>query len=146
MKLFKNLNRLRGGLDLAIIQAVVANSDKKRFQISENGLNIRAVQGHSNSRIQRTFVEKVPPEYLYHGTAERFVASIQQQGLMAKDRQYVHLTEDLKTADSVGSRYGKVQILSIAALKMHSEGFKFYQAENGVWLVEAVPVKFLNLL
>jgi putative RNA 2'-phosphotransferase len=130
-------------LSLEIIQKIVQNSDKKRFQISEDGLNIRAVQGHSNRQVQREFDLKIPPEFLYHGTAERFYASIMEQGLISKERQYVHLSADINTARNVGGRYGKVKILTIDALAMHNEGFQFFQAENGVWLVEHVPVKFI---
>jgi len=132
-------------LSLAAIQAAVTNSDKKRFQISDDGLKIRAVQGHSTAAVKLNFAEKTPPVFLYHGTALRFIESIKTQGLLSKERQYVHLTEDQQTAESVGSRYGKVKIIIIDALKMHNEGFKFYQAENNVWLVNAVPVRFTDL-
>ncbi|QIO05476.1 RNA 2'-phosphotransferase [Acinetobacter shaoyimingii] len=130
-------------LSLEIIQSIVQNSDKKRFQISEDGLNIRAVQGHSNRQVQRQFDLKVPPKFLYHGTAERFHVSIMELGLISKERQYVHLSADINTAHAVGERYGKVKILTIDALAMHNKGFQFFQAENGVWLVEHVPVKFI---
>ena len=132
-------------LSWAAIQAAVKNSDKKRFQISDDGLKIRAVQGHSTAAVDLSFAEKAPPAFLYHGTALRFIESIKAQGLLSQERQYVHLTEDQQTAESVGSRYGKVKIIIIDALKMHNEGFKFYQAENNVWLVNAVPVRFTDL-
>ena len=132
-------------LSLELIQAAVTNSDKKRFQISNDGLKIRAVQGHSTAAVNLSFAEKAPPAFLYHGTALRFIESIKAQGLLSQERQYVHLTEDQQTAESVGSRYGKVKIIIIDALKMHNEGFKFYQAENNVWLVNAVPVRYTDL-
>ena len=131
-------------LTLETIQAIVKNSDKKRFQISDDGLNIRAIQGHSNVNIQRKFTEKTPPEFLYHGTATRFLDSIKKQGLVPKDRQYVHLTECKDTAFSVGTRYGKPQILIINAWQMHDKGFQFYEAENNVWLVKNVPTEFIS--
>jgi putative RNA 2'-phosphotransferase len=34
-------------------------------------------------------------------------------------------------------------VLKIKALSMHEQGFKFYQAENGVWLTLQVPVAFI---
>ena len=131
-------------LNLEIIKTVVKNSDKKRFQISDDGLSIRAIQGHSNVNIQRKFTEKKPPEFLYHGTATRFLESIKMHGLIPKDRQYVHLTECKNTAFSVGTRYGKPQILIIDAWKMHNKGFQFYEAENNVWLVKNVPMEFIG--
>lgn len=132
-------------LTLEIIQKIVGNSDKKRFQISNDGLNIRAIQGHSNVKIQRKFIEKTPPEFLYHGTAIRFLESIKEHGLVPKDRQYVHLTEDKKTAVSVGTRYGEPQVLIINALQMNDKGFQFYETENNVWLVKKVPTEFISV-
>jgi putative RNA 2'-phosphotransferase len=58
----------------------------------------------------------------------------------------VHLSEELATATAVGQRYGSVVVLAVAAQQMQEEGFKFYQAENGVWLTELVPVRFLTTL
>jgi putative RNA 2'-phosphotransferase len=79
-------------LDREIIQVVVGNNDKKRFAISEDGQRIRAVQGHSLGDVVIGYVDKVPPEFLYHGTATRFSASIRERGLIARGRQYVHLS------------------------------------------------------
>lgn len=131
-------------LDLTLIRAVVAGSDKKRFAISEDGQRIRAVQGHSTRTVALTFAERQPPAVLYHGTATRFVESILREGLRPGARQYVHLSEDMATAVAVGKRYGKPVVLKIDALRMHQQGFRFFLAENGVWLVESVPSLFLE--
>ncbi|MFX4954922.1 RNA 2'-phosphotransferase [Acinetobacter baumannii] len=130
-------------LDEEIIKNIVSNSDKKRFQISDDGKLIRAVQGHSTTSVDITLNKLKPPTYLYHGTAQRFIDSIKEQGLISKDRQYVHLTENRDTALTVGARYGKPEILVIYALKMHDSGFEFFQAENGVWLSKHVPIEFI---
>lgn len=132
-------------LDRDLIQAVVATSGKKRFSISEDELRIRAVQGHSTEGVDIDYVEKVPPEFLYHGTATRFIESIRNQGLLPGSRQYVHLSQDEQTALAVGQRHGKPVVLQIKALLMHEQGFKFFQAENGVWLTNAVSRLFIRL-
>ena len=129
-------------LDRDLIQAVVTKSDKKRFAISEDGLHIRAVQGHSTEIVHINYAEKVPPEFLYHGTATRFMESISKDGLLPGSRQYVHLSQDEKTALAVGQRHGNPVVLRIEALRMHEQGLKFFQAENGVWLTGLVPVAF----
>ena len=49
----------------------------------------------------------IPPEFLYHGTGEKYVASIDKTGLIPKSRLYVHLSGDEDTAVKVGSRHGK---------------------------------------
>lgn len=131
-------------LDLNLIKQVVETNDKKRFAISEDGLRIRAVQGHSIESVAMSFQEKVPPAFLYHGTATRFLDSILKEGLRPGERQFVHLSEDIQTAAAVGQRYGKPVVLKVEALRMHQQGFKFYQAENGVWLTEKVPVNFFK--
>jgi putative RNA 2'-phosphotransferase len=132
-------------LDEALIRAVVESSDKKRFSISEDGLRIRAAQGHSTESVAITYTEKLPPEFLYHGTATRFLESILKEGLKPGERQHVHLSENVQTATAVGQRYGKPVVLKIEALRMHQQGFKFFQAENGVWLTNAVSHLFINL-
>lgn len=131
-------------LDRDLIQAVVTTSDKKRFAVSDDGLRIRAVQGHSTKSVDISYVEKLPPEFLYHGTATRFMESINKDGLLPGARQYVNLSQDEQTALAVGQRHGKPLILKIKALLMHEQGFKFFQAENGVWLTNSVlPIHIL---
>lgn len=131
-------------LNRETIEAVVASSDKKRFALSPDGYRIRAVQGHSTADVNINHVQKTPPETLYHGTATRFLDSIRQQGLIAGSRHHVHLSQDVPTATAVGQRYGTPVILQVRALAMHEQGFAFYQAENGVWLTEQVPVQFIE--
>jgi putative RNA 2'-phosphotransferase len=112
--------------------------------ISEDGLRIRAVQGHSTNSVSVTYSEKTPPEFLYHGTATRFLESIRNEGLRPGKRHYVHLSEDEQTATVVGQRYGRSIVLRIEALRMYQQGFKFFQAENGVWLTHQVQSKFFT--
>lgn len=130
-------------LDRDLIQSVVDTSDKKRFIISDDGQNIRANQGHSiNVDLQLKPVE--PPEFLYHGTATRFLDSILKEGLKPQQRQHVHLSTNIETATKVGQRYGKPVILTIKALLMYEQGFMFYLSENGVWLTDKVPQDHLE--
>lgn len=131
-------------LDRALIERVVATNEKKRFALSHDGARIRAVQGHSTDAVSMTFEERTPPAVLYHGTATRFLESIYMHGLVPGSRHHVHLSEDAATATSVGQRYGKPVVLTVAAGQMHAQGFKFYQAQNGVWLTPAVPAQFLS--
>src|SRR5262245_29644861 len=53
------------------LQNVVARNDKKRFSLSEDGLQIRANQGHS-IEVELGYAPTAPPEILFHGTADRF--------------------------------------------------------------------------
>jgi putative RNA 2'-phosphotransferase len=123
---------------------VVETSDKKRFSVSPDGLRIRAAQGHSAS-VELGLLPQEPPEVLYHGTATRFFESILSEGLKPQDRRHVHLSLDEATAHRVGKRHGKPVILRVEALRMHTKGFTFYLADNGVWLTDRVPPEFLVL-
>jgi putative RNA 2'-phosphotransferase len=131
-------------LDDNLIRNIVDNSDKKRFTISDDGLRIRAAQGHSTQQVNIAYTEKNPPCILYHGTATRFISAIRGQGLIPLSRQYVHLSPDEDTAIQVGQRHGKAVVLKIKALNMYEQGFKFFQADNGVWLTETVPYRFIQ--
>ena len=88
--------------------------------------------------------EAEPPEFLYHGTAERFLESIKKEGLRPMSRLYVHLSRDEATALKVGKRHGKPVVLKVNAGKMQQDGFRFFLSENGVWLTDKVPVSYLS--
>lgn len=126
-----------------LIEQVVSTSDKQRFKISDDGLMIRANQGHS-VKVDLKLSPKQPPTVLYHGTATRFLDSIKQEGLKPGQRHHVHLSTDVDTARAVGKRYGQVVILEVNAEAMHKQGCKFFLSDNNVWLVELVPPQFLK--
>ncbi|QOZ45371.1 RNA 2'-phosphotransferase [Bradyrhizobium sp. CCBAU 53340] len=121
---------------------VVAESDKKRFSLSADAHRIRAAQGHSVS-VELGLAAQEPPSVLYHGTATRFVEAILSEGLKPQARQQVHLSSDEATAERVGQRHGKPHIFKVDADGMHAKGFKFFRADNGVWLTDHVPPEFL---
>jgi putative RNA 2'-phosphotransferase len=131
-------------LDGATLEAVVATSDKKRFTLSADGSRIRAAQGHSVT-VELDLAPTTPPETLYHGTATRFLGAIRLEGLKPGSRQQVHLSADEVTAMAVGQRHGKPVVLRVAAGAMHTGGHVFTRADNGVWLVDAVPPQFLGI-
>ena len=122
---------------------VVATNDKKRFSLSEDGLRIRAAQGHSIA-VDLGLPPREPPQVLYHGTATRFLDTIWSEGLKPQARRQVHLSTDAATALRVGQRHGKPIVLQIDAHAMQAHGFKFYFADNGVWLTDSVPREFLS--
>jgi putative RNA 2'-phosphotransferase len=124
-----------------LIESVETN-DKKRFSFDGTGDLIRANQGHS-VEVDLQLEESQPPDVLYHGTVERFLASIMTEGLKKGKRHHVHLSRDTETARKVGARRGQPIILQVDAAKMHHQGFKFFVSANGVWLTETVPVVFL---
>ena len=128
-------------VSIADINAILAESDKQRFEIHDG--RIRALYGHSTSEK----VEKeaaVPPEILYHGTTSRAAATIHSKGLLPMKRQYVHLSTDEKTARQVAlRRTSSPVILRVAALKAHQQGVHFYPGNENVWLADAIPPAFI---
>lgn len=135
-------NRAGVSLDRALLREVVEGNDKQRFAFSDDGLRIRASQGHSIA-VDLGLEPRVPPEFLYHGTATRFLKSIKRRGLVPRSRNHVHLSPDERTAVGVGKRHGKPVVLIIQAGRMHTDGFEFYLAANGVWLTEKVPAEYI---
>ncbi|HEY0585703.1 MAG TPA: RNA 2'-phosphotransferase [Pseudoduganella sp.] len=125
------------------IESIVKNNDKQRFAISADGMRIRANQGHSID-IALGLAPQTPPERLYHGSATRFLESIRASGLHSASRQHVHLSADMATAEKVGSRHGKPVILAVDAGQMARDGHLFYLSNNGVWLTDTVPPKYLD--
>lgn len=129
--------------DMAMLEEIVATDDKQRYSFNEDKTLIRANQGHSvpvDVELERIS----PPKYLYHGTGEKYVASIEVQGLIPKSRLYVHLSSDYNTAEKVGSRHGKPVVYRISAEKMAKDGYVFYKSVNGIWLTKEVPVKYFK--
>jgi len=125
-----------------LLLRVVRENDKQRFAISEDGASIRAKQGHSID-VDLGLEPVRPPDILYNGTVQRFLTSIAESGLLPGNRQYVHLSPDSTTARSVGQRRGRPVILEVLAGQMHEDGFLFYLSENGVWLTDRVPARYI---
>ena len=142
--LIESANRHGTKLSLELVHAAVAENDKQRFALSEDGLRIRANQGHSIRSVQLPLTAVPPPEQLYHGTVPQFLASIRTHGLLKRWRNHVHLSADAETAQRVGMRRGTPVVLLIDATTMHREAFRFYLSDNGVWLTDEVPVKYLR--
>jgi putative RNA 2'-phosphotransferase len=125
------------------LEVVVENNNKKRFAFSDDGLKIRASQGHSVN-VDLGYEPQKPPDYLYHGTAAKNLNSIKKTGLEKRDRHHLHLSADTETAKNVGSRHGVPVVLVIRAGEMHHDGLVFYQSANGVWLTDSVPVQYID--
>lgn len=142
--LIDGINRTgRYRIDMKTLEEIVSTDNKQRYSFNDDKTKIRANQGHSVD-VNMGFSEKIPPEILYHGTAEHFVESILSEGLKKMSRQYVHLSKDEETASKVGIRHGKLRIFRVLSGEMYRQGYKFYCSDNGVWLTDNVPPNFLE--
>jgi putative RNA 2'-phosphotransferase len=129
----------------AKLRTVVATNDKQRFELSAEGSRIRARQGHSVP-VRLDWPVRTPPELLYHGSVERALPAILEEGLRPMRRHHVHLSPDIATARRVGARRGAPVILAIRASDLHDSGTLFYLTGNNVWLTEAVPPVYLQVV
>lgn len=130
-------------IEEADLEEMIQQSEKKRHQISHG--KIKAFYGHS---IPMKIIkeEKTPPDLLYHGTARRFLGSIEEEGLLSRNRQYVHLSQDVETAENVGKRHDhKPCILKIDAKAAWENGVKFYYGNEKVWLADQIPSRYISI-
>ena len=141
-ELIEKLNS-RQAFDMAMLEEIVRTDSKQRYSFNADRTCIRANQGHSIP-VDLELLPQEPPKTLYHGTATRFAASIEQEGLKPMQRQYVHLSADVRTAVAVGRRHGTPLVYTVDAEAMRQAGYLFYRSENGVWLTAAVPPAYLK--
>ena len=138
------LSAKKQSISLKVLKEIVESDDKGRYEFSADGMYIRATQGHSIKDLDLGFKEEKAPDYLYHGTAEKYLQSISLAGIIAGQRHHVHLSDNTATAMTVGSRHGRPITIVINAKKMQADGIKFYKSNNGVWLTDKVDRKYFS--
>jgi putative RNA 2'-phosphotransferase len=140
--LLEAIRRERPGVTEADIRTVVETVEPQKQRYAIVGDDIRANYGHSlDGKIRHA--PAVPPDVLFHGTAEAAIAAILAAGLQPMRRQYVHLTVDRALALKVGGRHGRPRLIQVDARRAHAEGVVFYPANRSFWLADAVPAGFL---
>lgn len=124
---------LKHGWTMTEISDIVETDNKGRYELSGDSRKIRALQGHSVPGIFPDLVPWDGKNVLYHGTQSQFLESIYSKGLLGGSREYVHLSQDLKTAWGVASRRG---VKSAVVLKVDVTGLGALVSKNGVVLVK----------
>lgn len=142
-ELISALNRNGAQIDLAMLELIVSDNPKKRFEFDDSETLIRARQGHSIA-IDLGYEATTPPDRLYHGTADRFLDSIFAEGLKKQQRHHVHMSTDIDLMMEVGRRHGKAVLLEVNAEEMKRDGYDFFVTDNQVWLTDRVPAKYLT--
>jgi putative RNA 2'-phosphotransferase len=124
------------------IRAVVDDAQKKRFELRDG--KVRATYGHSFP-VDLGMAAAAPPALLFYGAARDLAQSMLRNGLKPRDRQYVHLSASADEAEAVARRHDPAPaIIVVDAKSAHEEGIRFYSS-GPLFLVEAVPGKFLSL-
>lgn len=137
------LRRSGTSVERAVLDQVVAENDKQRFEFDDSGRRIRARQGHS-TEVDLGYEPATPPAVLFHGTAIHNLTSIRERGLVKGNRHHVHLSTNRETMVAVGRRHGKPIVLAVDSAAMHAAGHSFFLTANQVWLTEHVPPQFLR--
>ncbi len=135
------------GFAMPDLEAIVRDDDKGRYTLRDG--RIRANQGHSIAGVTAfETTPKTPPDALYHGTSTQNWKRIREAGgLQCMKRHHVHLSPDEETAKRVGARRkGEVILLCVNAQRMSEDGYDFFLSDNGVWLVDEVPIDYLGEL
>ena len=142
-ELVEGMKKRYKSFTMDILEEIVKYDNKQRYKFNDDKTKIRANQGHS-IKVDIELKKSIPPDVLYHGTATKYEESIDKNGLKKKSRNYVHLSSDIDTAKMVGERHGDPVIYRVDCKSMKE--FNFYISENGVWLVDNVPSKYLSKL
>jgi RNA:NAD 2'-phosphotransferase (TPT1/KptA family) len=142
-QLLAALNARNLTMNVQNLRELAEGFDKVRWEFDPTTTKIRATHGHSFP-VLLDDKAKNPPEELYHGTSFTSIKDIAATGLKSMDRHLVHLSSNLKTALSVGSRHGKPIIISIQTERLVKDGWRFYQTSDNVWLTSDIPVKYLD--
>lgn len=131
-------------IDINDLKRVIEISEKERLEIKED--KIRALYGHTiPMHIKK--IEAIPPNVLYHGTANNVVDLIFKNGLKPMNRQYVHLSIDTDTAITVGKRRDDEPVLlAIDTISAASNGIRFYIGNDMVWLADFIPPEFISIV
>ncbi|TIA71914.1 hypothetical protein E3P77_03400 [Wallemia ichthyophaga] len=133
------------GLDFELLQQLVLNNDKKRYQlVSESGVwFIRAVQGHSLDTTQLELSQILSTDeapVVIHGTNDDAWSSIKVSGLKTMGRQYIHLAAGMPKEAGVvsGMRNSSTVFIYVDVGKVLRDDIKLYKSLNGVILTSGI--------
>ena len=144
--LLRGLSSKGMNVDRADLERIVAEDSKQRYALKGDWM--RANQGHSVAGVCAVeLVPMAPPQVLYHGTTrERWTRIRASGGLNPGQRHHVHLSATTATARQVAERYRAENpiLLQVRAADYAAAGGLFYRSENQVWLIEFVPLEYLE--
>lgn len=123
------------------LNLIMTQGDKQRLEYNVDRTMIRAIQGHTVKVNIKYKILAPLPQYVYHGTVERFIPGISNSGICKMTRQHVHCSLDIDTAwhNAERRKHNVPTVLEISTQDVMHAGFTFYQASNGVVLVDHVP-------
>lgn len=133
-----------GEITIGTLREIMKESDKKRYELI--GRKIRAFYGHSVEVNIKLLKVELLPKKLYHGTTFQAYMKIKEEGILSKGRQYVHLSEDIKTAKQVARRRTQEPvILEINTNDAKVQGIKTFRSGD-MYLAESIPPELITRL
>ncbi|MDK9790180.1 RNA 2'-phosphotransferase [Vibrio sp. D431a] len=125
---------------------VIESDSEDRFGLSKCGNKVRCRQGHSVGHVKSMEMNK-PERFIkvFHGTSKENYEKIKIDGaIKSMGRNEVHMHTNLSKAVKSGSRYGEPVVLEVDTQSANDEGIEFKISENGVWLADEIPTKFIR--
>ena len=144
------IDELLAGMPTSNSPSLVKNSTRLWPRAINSGSHstspgqIRPNQGHS-TEVDLQLAEVCAPEQLFHGTVEKFLETILAEGLKKMDRHDVHLSNDLQTATKVGEP-GQAGHPDNRIGQDVCRRLQVPASENGVWLTDHVPPRYIRQL
>lgn len=140
------LQAFAGKLDRDHIEEALNDPHKIRFALSENGLKIRALSGHS-FEVDLGYEQYVPTGTLYFGTTEEARDKIEEHGLTLSKKHFIRLVETFERAFEIAeARPGSgPMVIEVDAVALANDGHDFLLAENGEILCVKFDKKYLQL-
>jgi putative RNA 2'-phosphotransferase len=129
------------GVDREAVIGIIHTDPNGRFE--RDGDRVRAAYGHSVA-VDLAAGGTPVPDTLYHGTSPDALDSISSEGLKPMSRQYVHLSDSVDDAESVGSRHAADPvILEIDAEAMLADDYTITKRGHAVYTTGHVPPKYI---
>ncbi len=131
------------------IQQVVDTDPKGRYEINDQHL-IRATYGHSIRLNPLDFPDEVEdlPECVYYAGSNFELDTMFRLGLFPRerrDRQYLHLSVEMKDAYSVAKNYTRYpRLIKVHIPEAIKSGLKFKKVSKFIVVCEEVPPQFLE--
>lgn len=128
-----------------IEQIIREDTKKSRYEFNSDHTQVRAKQGHSLKHVEIEHELVKPSGVLYHGTSPKLANIILKEGLIPQERLHVHLSDNIKTAQSVGQRYSKKEKPVVFVIS-NLDAMEIFKSSNGVYLTEKVAPENLSIL
>ena len=145
-----HLNKLKifgGHLQLVHIDEALHDPHKTRFGLSDDGLRIRALSGHSID-VDLGYTKYYPAGPLYFGTTEAAQSIIEEHGLSLTKKRYNRLVDTYERALEIAEArpFGRPMIVEVDAVALANDGYEFFQTDTDEILCRMFDKKYISIM